>query len=285
MNISERIKEIRKGLKLTQSDVAGKMELTPQNYNLLENGKTELTYSKIIKLAEIFGVSVVELLGEGASVVVVGGGEGAKEVDAMKARVQELQEKIVLLEKLNLKNEEENDNMRELLQEVLSYLEDEASGEPLFDSIDLRFTFCGVPVIGTEFRFGLDDNDSLPYSDTTLWGYMGMPPQPLEKNQKYVLFDVVDMRLFDSIFFLNPMVRYILDSNFIKNEGYLERYKAYKNVVKAEIDLLRIYKDEANKLYNPQNYDVESRQAQLVTAWETAKKIFQSKPKTNKNVK
>jgi uncharacterized protein YktA (UPF0223 family) len=81
------------------------------------------------------------------------------------------------------------------------------------------------------------------------------------------------------------MVRYILDSNFIKNEGYLERYKAYKNVVKAEIDLLRIYKDEANKLYNPQNYDVESRQAQLVTAWETAKKIFQSKPKTNKNVK
>jgi transcriptional regulator with XRE-family HTH domain len=105
MQILQNVKTLRKKAGLTQMDMSDKMGLTQQNYGLLENGKTELTITKISKLAEIFGVSVGELLGlEG--VQAVPNGEQASEIEALKKEVDRLGSQGRLMEKLLTNNEQ-----------------------------------------------------------------------------------------------------------------------------------------------------------------------------------
>lgn len=102
MDLSENIKLLRKKAGLSQVTVAERLGMTSQNYSLLENGKTELTYSKMQKLAEIFGVSVGELLG----VEAVGKAGEAGELDELKDRIKELKYLVKTQKKLIESNEE-----------------------------------------------------------------------------------------------------------------------------------------------------------------------------------
>lgn len=62
-NIYENIKRVRKSKGLTQKDISEKLGITQPNYTNFENGKGEITISRLEKLAEIFNISVGELLG------------------------------------------------------------------------------------------------------------------------------------------------------------------------------------------------------------------------------
>lgn len=57
-----RLKQIRKAKGLSQQDVADEMGLAQANYNKLENGKTELTLTKMERLAAILGCEPVDLI-------------------------------------------------------------------------------------------------------------------------------------------------------------------------------------------------------------------------------
>ncbi len=57
-----RLRELRKELKLTQTDVANKLFITQHGYSNYENGKTEPNIETLIKLADIFNVSVDYLI-------------------------------------------------------------------------------------------------------------------------------------------------------------------------------------------------------------------------------
>lgn len=105
-NVYDRLKELRKAKDISQAELAEKLNLTPAGYGKLERGDVQLTIERAYELATIFGVSVVELLGEGASVVVVGGAEGAKELEAIKAKNDALERELKdLRELLESKNE------------------------------------------------------------------------------------------------------------------------------------------------------------------------------------
>ena len=58
-----RIKELREELQLTQKEVAEKIDNVQRNVSNWENGTSEPDCENLIKLAELFGVSVDELLG------------------------------------------------------------------------------------------------------------------------------------------------------------------------------------------------------------------------------
>ncbi len=95
MDISEKLKELRKKLKLSQAEVAERLGLAQSNYGLLENGSREITLSKLEKLAEVFGVSVGELLGlEG--VQAVPNGEQASEIEALKREVESYKSQLAI---------------------------------------------------------------------------------------------------------------------------------------------------------------------------------------------
>jgi transcriptional regulator with XRE-family HTH domain len=107
MDISEQIKYFRKQRTLTQADMAKLMHMTQSNYALLENGKTELTYNKMQKLAEIFGVSVEDLVKTGGSLTTP-----HQQVETLQNEITTLQQR--LAEKDNLLKRLEKDEQQYL---------------------------------------------------------------------------------------------------------------------------------------------------------------------------
>ena len=60
--IFENIRFLRKKHGYSQAQVAEFLDLDASGYGKLERGNTDITFSKIEKLAEFYGISVVELI-------------------------------------------------------------------------------------------------------------------------------------------------------------------------------------------------------------------------------
>lgn len=65
MTLSERIAALRTGLGMSQGDVAEKLEVSRQSVSKWETGQSVPDLDKIIKLADLFGVTVDALVREG----------------------------------------------------------------------------------------------------------------------------------------------------------------------------------------------------------------------------
>lgn len=65
MKLSEKITALRMGQKLSQEDVAEKLEVSRQSVSKWETGQSVPELDKIVKLAGLFGVSVDELVRDG----------------------------------------------------------------------------------------------------------------------------------------------------------------------------------------------------------------------------
>lgn len=101
-NIFEKLKKLRKSKGLTQLDMADKLGLTQPNYATFESGKNEITLSRLEKISEVFGISVLELLGgEAVSVPMVDNTELEnlrKENEVLRKNVKHLEQIKDLLE-------------------------------------------------------------------------------------------------------------------------------------------------------------------------------------------
>jgi len=60
--ISQNIRTIREMKNLTRDFVAGELDMTYSGYGKIERGEIDITISKISKLADIFGISISDLL-------------------------------------------------------------------------------------------------------------------------------------------------------------------------------------------------------------------------------
>ena len=65
MKLSEKILSLRTAMGLSQGDLAEKLEVSRQSVSTWETGQSVPDLDKIIKLADLFGVSVDELVREG----------------------------------------------------------------------------------------------------------------------------------------------------------------------------------------------------------------------------
>lgn len=65
MSLSEKITALRTGLKLSQGDLAEKLDVSRQSVSKWETGQSVPELDKIVKLADLFGVSVDELVRDG----------------------------------------------------------------------------------------------------------------------------------------------------------------------------------------------------------------------------
>lgn len=74
MNISEKIKEIREAKRFTQRELAENLSMTIGNYQKIEAGSVSITFDRLQQIAEIFGMSVVDII-QYPNVVGVGNGE------------------------------------------------------------------------------------------------------------------------------------------------------------------------------------------------------------------
>lgn len=61
--VGKRLKESRKSVQLTQTQVAGLMNMRQQQYSRFETGRFELNYEQIIFLCRLFDISSDYLFG------------------------------------------------------------------------------------------------------------------------------------------------------------------------------------------------------------------------------
>ena len=89
MDTIKTIIELRKQKGLTQSLMAEKLGIAPNNYGKIEKGITEMTLNRLNQIAEILNVSVVELLtGEPQAV------QNDERVAELEKRVDELEDRV-----------------------------------------------------------------------------------------------------------------------------------------------------------------------------------------------
>lgn len=62
MEISEKIKKVRELRNLTQEHVATQLGMTQAGYSKIENGQTDITYTKIKEIAKVLDVSPEDLI-------------------------------------------------------------------------------------------------------------------------------------------------------------------------------------------------------------------------------
>jgi len=112
-DLGKKIRALRQEKGWTQGDVAVKLNITVAAFSKIETQVTDVSLSRIEELAEIFKVSIVELLG-----LEVPGGQNnsnteelkqAKEtIDRLNAKISHLQEYVITLyEELHKSNAEQ----------------------------------------------------------------------------------------------------------------------------------------------------------------------------------
>lgn len=60
----KRIKELRKNNNLKMSEIANLLEISVELYSLYENGKREISISKLSKLAKFYNTSIDYIVGD-----------------------------------------------------------------------------------------------------------------------------------------------------------------------------------------------------------------------------
>ena len=99
MKLYEKIAQIREAKRISRAEIATALNMSSQSYWNIETGKTEITVSRLGQIAQILGVSVVELLTNEAQKV-----EDSEEVEKLKKRIEELEyDKEFLQDSLKIK--------------------------------------------------------------------------------------------------------------------------------------------------------------------------------------
>ena len=62
-NVSHQLRKLRKTKKLTQKEIASKLNIDRSTYSYWENAKTEPSIKYLIKLSKIYDVTIDDIIG------------------------------------------------------------------------------------------------------------------------------------------------------------------------------------------------------------------------------
>ena len=69
MGMHDKIRMMREFRQLSQEDMAEKMNMSPSGYAKIERGETRLQYDKLVQIAQIFNVSLSDLVDNDKGVI------------------------------------------------------------------------------------------------------------------------------------------------------------------------------------------------------------------------
>ncbi len=124
MKIHEKLKQLREVNQWSQEDMAEKIHVTPSSYSKIERGETRLTLERLEQLAEVFNVDISKLIqpdsnfyyqiNENADNNKNGQFYTDNKDDFYQMEIEKLQLIIKHKEELNLKLQEQIQDLREL---------------------------------------------------------------------------------------------------------------------------------------------------------------------------
>ncbi|MEO6283581.1 MAG: helix-turn-helix transcriptional regulator [Dyadobacter sp.] len=112
MEIGEKIKKIRELKNFTQEYMAQKLEMTQAGYGKIERNESELSYPKLLKIAEVFKVTVEDIINFNEKMIfnvmhnqtgngyVVNNGLSDQEKKLYEQIIEQQKEEIIFLKKI-----------------------------------------------------------------------------------------------------------------------------------------------------------------------------------------
>lgn len=125
MEIGQKIKKLRESKQLTQAQMATRLNIEPSTYAKMERGETDLKYDRLQRIADIFDMSITELINyDGADITILAGdnygqcqyarnfyADSTVEIEKLKLSIQHKDELLA-----------QKDKQIELLENLLSAL-------------------------------------------------------------------------------------------------------------------------------------------------------------------
>lgn len=96
MDLSKNIREIRESLKIKQIEMANALDIDPPNYARLEKRGNKLSFEQLQQIADVFKMSVVDII---SYPNVVGNGQDSERVKELEIKVKEL-ERLYIYERM-----------------------------------------------------------------------------------------------------------------------------------------------------------------------------------------
>lgn len=291
-NIIELIKQKRKLLGWSLKDTAEKFGLTTTGYAKIENGETSITLDRLYQIAEIFGVSVGELLGlEGGQSVP--NGEQASKIEALEREVRSLEREMELHKNLKEQTEE---NLLGLVQEIARLLGVESRGSSI-RNIPVSISFLNehkkhiyLSKIGevagiedgieklfvgdTPLKFGM--KNLRKSSSISIHTHFPIPFPKYDEKTELFLCNFLDERLYFYPIFNNPIISLFFEKKLIKHHYWLKYYEYFKKSFSYEdYRILRLFQQKINsQSVDYENFDWKERCKEVEEALEWAKENY-----------
>ena len=127
MNVSDKIRFVRKLKGWSQEEMAEKLEMSPNGYANIERGETDVQISRLEQIAKTFGMDLTELMSFGERNILYFFGDNNQHVlqtlnASPEVLMMELQRRQVLLE--------QKDQEIQYLKEIISLLKKTGAQEP-----------------------------------------------------------------------------------------------------------------------------------------------------------
>lgn len=111
ISIAENIKGVRTDKKLTQKEMAERLGMSVNGYQKIEGGENDINFSRLQQIADVFQMSVVNIIEYPNA---VGTGQDSERVKELEGRVKELESKAKELEL-----ERENSDLKERVNTLI----------------------------------------------------------------------------------------------------------------------------------------------------------------------
>jgi transcriptional regulator with XRE-family HTH domain len=124
LEVYEKIRFLRESNNWSQEEMAEKLNMSPSGYSKIERGETKPALAKLVKIAEIFEVDLIELIPlDGKNIYLIGTNNGNNvngchvfnSPSELAFENQKLQMQLELKDKELAMKDRENDNLREII--------------------------------------------------------------------------------------------------------------------------------------------------------------------------
>lgn len=246
MNITDKIKAIRDELRLSQAEIARRLEIEPPSYHRLENRGDKLSIEQLDSIAKALGVSRMHILNWGEQ---TDNDHPQADKAGLLKRVSELEDR---LKDKQFIIDKQNEDIEDTARLINMYMENLVG----VVSDQLRVGTIHYTDETGNSAMGLLRNISKDEHDTSWWSYKNLRKEVSQDEKELVL-----KTLFTDERYARAAV-YLMNTGLVKDEALTEAYIKYESDVSIffpvfHLDKLMKAKNQVLKVFDRYNVKLE----------------------------
>jgi transcriptional regulator with XRE-family HTH domain len=226
MSITDKIKAIRDELRLSQAEIARRLEIEPPSYHRLENRGDKLSIEQLDSIAKALGVSRMHILNWGEPTV---DDHAQADKAGLLKQVSELEDRLKDKQFIIDKQNEDIEDTARLINMYMEHLVGEVSNQLRVGTIHYTDE-TGSSVMGLLRNISKDEYD------TSWWSYKDLRKEVSQDEKELVI-----KTLFTDERYARAAV-YLMNTGLIKDEALTEAYIKYDSDISIYFPGFHFYK-------------------------------------------